>query len=420
MKYGLVLILFCLQFNPAFAQGGRMVAVTAEEEVAIENNDVAAARTVALSMAARQAVEKAYGTFIRVEELPEARRIIAQAASTLRFQILAEQQRKNKYWVKIQAEVQVPSEYVKSEEPQRERLGDSMNSFVQKYPQGEINWGDGFIIAHGRGEITDVGPNGENKASRAAEVDAKAHLLEIIKDIPLDDRSKMGQEERISFALEGFVQGSETVAKSKTGTTIHVTVQAPIRGVKGLTMAVLGFYTPPPPPPPPPAPPAAKKEEPEKKPGGVAQAEKKQPPLTDPRLFTGVVIDARHVQANASLFPKVTDKNKQEVYTVGKVNKEDLQRRGMASYAVVSRDATISRLFPKALVIPVSYQAQTAQPAGQRRQGANPIVVPVETAEGSLQTNLVISEQDADKLRQLSEQTNVLKECRVVIVLGAE
>ncbi len=71
-------------------------------------------------------------------------------------------------------------------------------------------------------------------------------------------------------------------------------------------------------------------------------------------------------------------------------------------------------------MIPVSYQAQTAQPAGQRRQGANPIVVPVETAEGSLQTNLVISEQDADKLRQLSEQTNVLKECRVVIVLGAE
>jgi hypothetical protein len=328
----------------AFAQSGRMVAVTAETEVAIEKNDVAAARTVALAMAARDAVEKAYGTYIRIEELPEARRIIASAASTLRFQILAEQQRKNKYWVKIQAEVLVPSEYIKAEEPPRERLGDSMESFVQRYPQGEINWAEGFVIAHGKGEITDAGPNGETSATRAAEVDAKAHLLEIIKDIPLDDRTKAGQEPRISFTLEGFVQGAEVAAKSKTGTTIHVTVQAPIRGVKGLTVAVLGFYTPPPPPPPPPV------EKPVEKPK-VAQTPKK--PLPDPRSFTGVVLDARHVQANASLFPKIQDQKKQDVYTVGKVNKEDLQRRGMASYAVVSRDATISKLFPKALVLPV-------------------------------------------------------------------
>ena len=419
MKYAIAFLTLCCSLTIAFAQSGRMVAVTAEEEVAIQNNDVAAARTIALSMAARQAVEKAYGTFIRVEELPEARRIIATAASTLKFQILAEQQRKNKYWVKIQAEVQVPSEYIKTEEPLRERLGDSMNSFVQKYPQGEVNWGEGFVIAHGKGEITDTGANGETKAARAAEVDAKAHLLEIIKDIPLDDRSKTGQEQRISFALEGFVQGSEVVAQSKTGTTIHVTVQAPIRGVKGLTMAVLGFYTPPPPPPPPPVatrPPAQTKP---KEPVVPQQAEKVSPPLADPRLFTGVVIDARNVQANASLFPKVVDKNKQEVYTVGQVNKADLQKRGMASYAVVSRDATISKLFRRAaLVVPVSYQSQNSRAKDPKRQGDHPIVLPAETAEGTLQTTLVLSDEDVEKLRQLSEQTEILKECRVVIVLS--
>jgi hypothetical protein len=416
MKYAVALFTLCFAFEFAFAQSGRMVAVTAEEEVAIQNNDVAAARTIALSMAARQAVEKAYGTFIRVEELPEARRVIATAASKLRFQILAEQQRKNKYWVKIQAEVEVPAEYVKTEEPERERLGNSMNSFVQKYPQGEVNWGDGFVIAHGKGEITDTGANGESKAARAAEVDAKAHLLEIIKDIPLDDRSKTGQEERISFALEGFVQGSEVVARSKTGTTIHVTVQAPIRGVKGLTMAVLGFYTPPPPPPPPPSttPPVVKE-----KPVPPSVAEKKSPPISDPRLFTGVVIDARNVQANASLFPKVVDKKKQEVYTVGQVNKADLQKRGMASYAVVSRDATISKLFPKAMVIPVSYQPQTAARSKEvKRQGDKPIVLPAEEVDGTLKTTLILNDDDVEKLRQIAEQTDVLKECRVIIVLS--
>jgi hypothetical protein len=333
--------------------------------------------------------------------------VIASAASALKYQILAEQQRKNKYWVKIQAEVEVPAEYTGAEEPSQERLGESMNSFVQKYPQGEINWGDGFILAHGKGVITDTGTNGETLATRAAEVDAKAHLLEIIKDIPLDDRSLAGQEQRISFVLEGFVQGSEVVTKSKTGTTIYVTVKAPIRGVQGLTMAVLGFYTPPPPPPPPP-PPVEKPTTTQQQKPSIA---KKEPPLADPRSFTGVVIDARNVQANASLFPRVTDPDQQEVYTVGQVNKEDLQKRGMASYAVVSRDAKISRLFPKALVIPVRYQAQ-------KRQGNNPLIVSTQASDGKLQTNIILPEQEAAKLRLLNEQTSVLKECRVIIVFG--
>jgi hypothetical protein len=420
MKYRIALLfLLCQIATFVFAQDGRMVAVTAEQEVAIQNDNVAAARTIALSMAARAAVEKAYGTYIRVEELPEARKVIASAASRLKFQVLAEQQRKNRYWVKIQAEVLVPAEYVKSEESERETLGESMNSFLQKYPQGEINWGEGFVIAHGKGEITDTGPNGEDKATRAAEVDAKAHLLEIIKDIPLDDRNKTGQEPRISFALEGFVQGSEVVAKSKTGTTIHVTVQAPIRGAKGLTLAVLGYYTPPPPPPPPPKvqPPVLP---PTKEPTKVAGADTKKAPLADARAFTGVVIDARKIQANASLFPKIQNEKKEEVYAVGQVNKEDLKKRGMASYAVVSRDAVISKLFPKALVIPVSYQAQTTTSKKPRRQGENPLILTSIAGDGTLQTNIVLSEEDMSKLQQLAAETNVLKECRVVIVLSAE
>ncbi|MCI0411414.1 hypothetical protein L0222_01290 [bacterium] len=413
-RFALLLLLLCQIATFVFSQDGRMVAVTAEQDVAIQNDDVAAARTIALSMAARAAVEKAYGTFIRIEELPEARKIIASAAAKLKFQVLAEQQRKNRYWVKIQAEVLVPAEYVRSQQPERERLGDSMNSFVQKYPQGEVNWGEGFIIAHGKGEITDTGPNGEDKATRAAEVDARAHLLEIIKDIPLDDRNRTGQEPRMSFALEGFVQGSEVVTKSKTGTTVHVTVQAPVRGVKGLTLAVLGYYTPPPPPP------VKQPVQPDKETPPGAGAEAKKFPLSDARAFTGLVIDARKVQANASLFPKIQNEKKEEVYAVGQVNKEDLQKRGMASYAVVSRDASISKLFPKALVIRVSYPAQTAPAKTPRRQGDNPLILSSIAADGKMQTNLVLNEEDMAKLQQIAAETTVLKECRVIIVLSAE
>src|SRR5262245_52056721 len=132
MKLRIVILFLLWQVSSVFAQDAKLVAVTAEKDVEIKNNDVAAARTIALAMAAREAVEKGYGTYIRIEELPDARRVLASAAAGLKYQILAEQQRKNRYWVKIQAQVMVPNEYVRTkEDEERERLGESMNNFVK-------------------------------------------------------------------------------------------------------------------------------------------------------------------------------------------------------------------------------------------------------------------------------------------------
>jgi hypothetical protein len=447
----------------SFAQEARTVAVTAEKEVDIQNNDVAAARTVALAMATRAAVEKAYGTYVNVQQLPEGRQILAKAAAGLQYKILAEQQRGNKYSVKIQASVLVPAEYIHDTSEERENMGDQMKSFVQKYPQGEINWGDGFVLAFGKGEITDASAaNAEEMAARAAEVDAKAHLLEIINDIPVDSEMKAGENKKVSFALEGFVQGAEVVTRSKNGTTVNVTVQAPIRGVKGLSMTILGYYTPPPPPPPPPTvaekqptpEPKPPEKKPEKKPTETKPPEVKpevntNPPEAQPKTgtegqaiptpepqkqpstqsYTGVVIDARKTSATPALFPTVKDTQNQDVYNVSQANKDDLQNRGMASYAVVSRDASISKLFPHAaLVVQASFvpadqtPKPTAQPAvGQkRRQGYKPLVISAADASGKLKANLIISEADAKKLRELDQKTNTLKQCRVVVVVSSE
>jgi len=399
-------LIFLLSVSVGFSQGGRTVAVTAEKEVDIQGGDVAAARTVALAAAARDAVEKAYGTYVKVEELPNSRQILAKAASGLQYRILGDERKGNRYWVKIQAVVLIPEEYAQNRAVEREDLGEPMKNFVQKYPQGEINWGEGLILAFGKGEIPAGGTaNADEMAARAAEVDAKAHMLEMINDIPLDDRMKAGEEKRLSFALEGFVQGAEVVARSRSGNMVNVTVQAPIRGVQGLTMAVYGYYTPEPPPP---------AVEPIK-PKPVAQAEK----------FTGVVIDARAVATSAALFPKIETPKKQPVHTAQQVNKDDLMKRGMAAYAVVSRDVKITRLFPNAaLVIPVRYMPGDAgsAPAGKtkRRQGYQPIVVNAVDSAGKLKATLIVSEEDAAKLKAIDQKTNALKECRVVIVVSSE
>ncbi len=397
---GCVLLLLCTAI--CGAQDGKLVAVTSEKDAEIRSEDVAAARTVALATAARDAVERAYGTYIKVEQLPDARRIFAEAAAGLRYQILAEQRRGNRYWVKIQAMVRVPDQYAGSEVEDREELGETMKNFVQKYPQGEINWGDGIILAYGKGQITEsTAADAQAKARRAAELDAKAHMLEMINDVPLDERVRIGEEPRMSYALEGFIQGAEVVTESKSGTTIQVTVQAPIRGVKGLAMTVYGYYTPAPP----------------------AVAQEIQPaPLPAAETFTGVVIDARKVAVNPGLFPKIKDTQKREVHTASLVNREDLQKRGMASYAVVAPEADITRLFPHARVIAVRYEPQTnpSTSSRKRRQGYRPLVVNAVGAEGTLKANLIVSDEDAAKLKAVDQKTGALKQCRVVVVVSSE
>ncbi len=395
-----VLVLLLSPFS-AFSQDSKTVAVTAEKEVDIKNDDPAAARTIALSLAARDAVEKAYGTFLKVEELKEARTVIANTAANLQYSILEEEQKGNRYRVKIQASVQVPAEYVRMTEDERETFGEGMESFVQKYPQGEINWGEGLVIAHGIGQLTEQGTNSEEKAARAAEIDARARLLEMINDISLDDRRKAGQDERIAFLLEGFVRGSEIVARSKSGSTINLTVQAPIRGVQGLLKTIHGFYTPDPPPP---------KPEPIRP---VAVSEVKS--------YTGVVIDARKVSITPALFPKITDTKEREVYSVGQVNKEELQKRGMASYALVSRDAKISRLFPNATLLHVSYHPGKVEDSNRelsKRQGQNAFILRAESSEGEIKSSIVLTDEDAARLVSIGEHTNALKDCRVVIVVS--
>ena len=403
-----ILILFGF-LNVCFADE-KLVAVTAEKEVDIQGGDTAAARTVALAAAARDAVEKAYGTYIKVEELPNARTIFAQSAANLRYSILAEQKRGNRYWVKIQANVAIPSEYVMNKAEEREELGEPMQNYLQKYPQGEVNWGEGFIHAYGKGVIGDG--QSEEEAARAAEVDAKAHLLEIVHDIPVDDRMKAGEESRMSFALEGFVQGAEVVARSRLGTTVNVTVRAPVRGVKGLSMTLYGFYTPPPPAVTEVIVPTRKK-----------QAVKKEPPKTEtkPEQFTGIVIDARAIPATPAIFPRVQDTQKREVYGVSKVNQEDLQKRGMASYAVVAREVKISRLYPNATIIRASYSPDPPQPQQKkRRQGYNPMLVKAAGTDGKLKATLIVSEADAQKIVDADDEHGVLKECKVVVVVSSE
>ncbi|HJZ12540.1 MAG TPA: hypothetical protein VJ521_10340, partial [Acidobacteriota bacterium] len=89
---------------------------------------------------------------------------------------------------------------------------------------------------------------------------------------------------------------------------------------------------------------------------------------------------------------------------------------------VVARDVQISKRFPRAVIIPVRYEpeGEPVKEKTKRRQGYKPLVVTAAEAGGTLQTNLIISEEDAKKLKAVDDKTNVLKECKVVVVVSSE
>ncbi|HEY7160192.1 MAG TPA: hypothetical protein VH815_02990, partial [Acidobacteriota bacterium] len=216
----------------------------------------------------------------------------------------------------------------------------------------------------------------------------------------------------MSFSLEGFVQGAEVVTRSRSGATVNITMQASLRGLKGLSMTLYGLYTPP-------IPEVSEviKPTPKKPPKQTASKEPAKP-----KEFSGIVIDARAVpNAAPAVFPQVQDTQKRQVYGVQKVNQEDLQKRGMASYAVVAREVKISKLYPNALVIPVSYSPDAPQTQQKpRRQGYDPLTVKASSSQGQLNSTLIISDEDAQKIVDLDDETGALKQCRVVIVVPSE
>ena len=111
-------------------------------------------------------------------------------------------------------------------------------------------------------------------------------------------------------------------------------------------------------------------------------------------VYTGMVIDARGLQARPAMAPKILDENGKEVYGSMNVVREYDVKQGMSGYA---RDLTAAQSNP--------------------RVTNNPFTVKGLKAEGPGKSDIVISNADAEKVRGTSDNLLFLKKCRVMIVL---
>ena len=274
----------------------------------------------------------------------------------------------------------------------------SISEWVDKVGQGSVNWSAGYIEAVGIGDPPDrlIGKAAARPAAvRAATVVAQRNLLEIIQGVQVDSattvRDSMVDSDVINTQVKGLVKGAQMVGKPDymSDGTVEVILRIPLYGQLAKIIMVPAMAKPPAPPEPAPAAPAP-----------VAPAPVVTAPVTPapaapaPVAYTGMVVDARGIQARPAMSPRVFDEDGKEVYGSANVDREYAVQQGMSGYA---RDLNAAQ--------------------SNQRVTANPITIKALRSSGAGKSDLIISNADAQQIRSAAENMTFMKKCRVMVVL---
>jgi len=222
---------------------------------------------------------------------------------------------------------------------------------------GNVNWTTGVIEAVGIGAPPEKyygKPQARPMALRAAQLDAYRNLLEVVKGVRVTSVSYMGdfvtKSDEVRTEVSGLVRGAQIVKKEYLSDgTVEMTMRMSLSGA--LMQVILprvievekaekpAVVTPPEPP---------VQATPQKEEVTTAPPAPKAPAGV---VYTGLVIDARGIQARPAMSPKIVDENGQEVYGSMQVDREFAVQQGMSGYA---RDLTAAQSNPRVTNDPVT------------------------------------------------------------------
>lgn len=250
--------------------------------------------------------------------------------------------------------------------------------------KGLVNFQDGYIEAVGIGAPPEKyygKPQARPMALRAAQVDGYRNLLEIVQGVKIDSQTSVKdfvvESDSINAQVSGLVKGAAVVNRDYLSDgTVEVTLRMRLVDV---VKAVLPTSI------------ANDQNKGIEKPDPVPAPRERQPVA---EVFTGLVIDARGIGANAAGLPKILNENNEEVYGTLIASKDIVAKEGLCAF-----DADIA--------------------AGQNnsRVTNNPLTVKALRAEGTGMSDLKISNEDAQKILAANNSGRFLQKCRVVIVV---
>jgi len=308
-------------------------------------------------------------------------------------------------------------------------------AYIEKHANGWIDWQNGLIYGIGRGYVNKH--DGNRPLSKGAGgVLASGNIVKLAAGLHLDDVRTLESLGRgkVTINLEAFIRDKvhkTTYVENGDDPYFEVIKVADMKGITGLTAKLLDHFS-------------------------KSQDWQDLPVRNlEPRADLGdegepwLLIDARNLppsdRPQPALFPKIKSEGGDEVYDVKQVEEAALINRGMMSYVTTNASAEelrsdaqlVDRLLASAglivgvneaqaktemrsLGIPVvSAPAATESSKGGRQKRGKYIVKDAKDVQGLAKTNLVLSAEDAMELQAEDANSQILKKCRVVVVVSS-
>lgn len=271
------------------------------------------------------------------------------------------------------------------------------------HDEGEIDWSKGTLSATGVGLMPRNEPDRARaylKARGYARLDALANLLMLVDRVQIDARytgaDYIAQSEEIRASVNGFLRGALITDERKIyiegQEAVQVTVAIPMHGQRGLSSLFLKPSATPAPSASPAAPePALPRIEILRPNSAIGDT----PPTVEGN-YTGLIIDARGLNLQPAMAPRLLKADGTPLYGVGKYDPDLVVQKGLAAYY---KDLDAARKDPRA--------------------GSNPLILrPIGVYRRAVaSTDAVLSDADAAKLIEENKRTKFLDQLRVVFVV---
>lgn len=235
---------------------------------------------------------------------------------------------------------------------------------------GEINWTKLTIRAKGNGlpnpQVSELS-RATIGADREAKKEALDNLMKTIKAVPIDSRitfqQKIEESDVINSKVQELIRNAEIIETTYfSDGGVKIIVELP------LVCPLINLILP--------------------------TAEPKAEVKVDEKANTGLIIDTRGLKVNPVLAPKIMDEEGKEVYSSSLISSEGLGKWGVVEYL---KDFSLSQK--------------------KNRIGKNPLIVKgVRLAAPGLH-DIIISNDDAQKLNLLVKDHNFLSNGEVIIVI---
>jgi hypothetical protein len=299
----------------------------------------------------------------------------------------------------------------------------SPQPLLEKFEKGFINWQIGEYVANVsapvpaeyRGKAVNQAM-GKELALRVSRALADSVFLQIVAETRVDAKNRLSQLVKgdSEIKLTGNIRGKELIdtkwVKRENKLWLEASYRISMRGVDGV---ISNIYD------------KAIEARPAMSPASAkspANSTNKQ----DKNSQTVVYIDARGTGLQPALFPCIMDQQHARLFDPAKAGKSYIAENGVVEYVVsnnkeplsslvdINNSIIISSIRPTILdwlITPAA--AEEAAPVRKRKKRK---AIKATDAEGLLKSNIIVSKEDAEKLRQSQEKGELDTNPRIIVI----